>query len=250
MGFFITLQTNASLIKGKMADLLAKYPPRGAKITLYGASNDTYEKVCGIKDGFEKTNQGLQTLKKLKIPVQLVGTIIRQNIEDVEKMAFYAYINRFSWMTTGSIKPSIRGAESEAKKVRVEEKLEAQKKREIQWCLEKAPIDLARKPCTYCKDYRLGYWIMWNGDMRFCSFMNEPNIPVKDMTFLHAWERLIDYEEELDWPTECTTCNVQKACFKCAGILSAECGSPHNVSDEFCNKVKKYYDDEKKEWLI
>ena len=41
MGFFITLQTNASLIQGKMAKLLEEYPPRGVKITLYG-SNDEY----------------------------------------------------------------------------------------------------------------------------------------------------------------------------------------------------------------
>ena len=74
--------------------------------------------------------------------------------------------------------------------------------------------------------------------MRFCSFMNEPNIPVRDMAFKDAWKALIDYEEALDWPKECYTCKVQKACFKCAGELAAECGSPHQVSEEFCNRVK------------
>ena len=100
------------------------------------------------------------------------------------------------------------------------------------------------------KDYRLGYWVTWNGMMRFCSFMNEPDLSVRDRAFSQAWQELIQYEEALDWPEECKTCKVQKACMKCAGTLAAECGSPHRVTEEFCNKVKKYYDDEKGEWDI
>lgn len=250
MGFFITLQTNASLIRGRMAGLLKECPPRGVKVTLYGASDETYENVCGIKEGFKRVNEGLQTLKALKIPIQLISTVIRQNLEDVEKMAFYAYINKMPWGATGSVKASARGADSEAREVRVEEKLEEQKRKEIQWRLKEAPVNIERKPCTYCKDYRLGYWVTWNGDMRFCSFMNEPNIPVRDLTFLEAWKELIAYEETLDWPEECKTCEVQKVCFKCAGTLAAECGSPQGVTDEFCGKIKRYYDEENEEWMI
>lgn len=250
MGFFITLQTNASLIKGKTARLLEQYPPRVVKASLYGASDETYEKVCKVKEGFRQVHEGLQTLKNLKIPVQLVSTVIRQNMEDVEKMAFYAYLNGFSWMATGGVKASARGADSEAREVRVTEKLEEQKKKEIRRRIKEAPVNIERKPCTYCKDYRLGYWVTWNGDMRFCSFMNEPNIPVKDMAFQEAWKELIAYEEVLDWPEECKTCKVQTACFKCAGELAAECGSPHQVTEEFCSRVKKYYDEKKEEWMI
>ena len=247
MGFFITLQTNASLIKGKTADLLAKYPPRGAKITLYGSSDEVYEKVCRVKHGFTDADAGIRALCEMKIPVQLISTVIRQNEDDIKRMAFYAYIHRLPWMATGGIKDSCRGAESEARQVRVENKLEEQKREEIKRRLEKAPVDINRKPCTYCKDYRLGYWVVWNGDMRFCSFMNEPNIPVRDMPFQQAWEELIQYEEALEWPEECRTCETQKVCFKCAGTLAAECGSPHRVTEEYCGRVRKIYDEVKGE---
>ena len=49
MGFFITLQTNASVIRGKTAELLAQYPPKGVKVTLYGSNDEVYEKVCRVK---------------------------------------------------------------------------------------------------------------------------------------------------------------------------------------------------------
>lgn len=241
MGFFITLQTNASLIQGKMARLLEEYPPRGVKITLYGSNDEVYEQVCQVKEGFTRADQGIRNLAEMKIPVQLISTVIRQNEEDVKKMAFYAYLHKLPWMATGGVKASVRNPDSQAREVRVQEKLDQQKKAEIQYRLEKAPVNIERKPCTYCKDYRLGYWVTWNGEMRFCSFMNEPNIPIREQAFLKSWQELIAYEEALEWPKECKTCEAQKACVKCAGTLAAECGSPHQVTEEFCDSVKKYY---------
>lgn len=245
MGFFITLQTNASLIKGKTAELLAEYPPVGAKITLYGSNNEVYEKVCRVKNGFTDVDAGIRRLREMKIPVQMISTIIRQNEANAKGMAEYAYTHRIPWMATGGVKASCRADSSEARQVRVEEKLEEEQRKEIRRRLEKAPVDLSRKPCTYCKDYRLGYWVVWNGDMRFCSFMNEPQIPVKDMPFQKAWEELLRYEEALEWPEECRSCRARSVCFKCAGTLAAECGSPHQVSEEFCSRVREFYDREK-----
>ena len=159
MGFFITLQTNASMIEGKFQKLLEDYPPKGVKITLYGSNDEIYEQVCRVPNGFTKVDQGIRGLKEMKIPVQLVSTIIRQNEEDVKRMAFYAYCHQLPWAMTAGVKSSVRGADSEAKDVRVQEKLDEQKKREIQYRLKEAPVNIERKPCTYCKDYRLGYWI-------------------------------------------------------------------------------------------
>ena len=241
MGFFITLQTNASLIQGKMARLLEEYPPRGVKITLYGSNDEVYEQVCQVKEGFTRVDQGIRNLAEMKIPVQLISTVIRQNEEDVKKMAFYAYLHKLPWMATGGVKASVRNPDSQAREVRVQEKLDEQKRAEIQYRLEKAPVNIERKPCTYCKDYRLGYWVTWNGEMRFCSFMNEPNIPIRDQAFLKSWQELIAYEEALEWPKECKTCEAQKACVKCAGTLATECGSPHQVTEEFCSVIKSYY---------
>ena len=105
-------------------------------------------------------------------------------------------------------------------------------------------MDIKRKPCTYCRDYRVGYWITWNGNMQFCSYMNEPINSITDQKFVHAWNRLVEYEEALDWPDECKRCPVQKACLRCAGILATESGSAEKVTKKFCDKVLKYYKEE------
>ncbi len=247
MGFFITLQTNASLLNEKAMELLEEYPPRSVKITLYGSNDEVYEKVCRVKDGFTRVDHAIQELRKRKIPVSLVSTVIRQNEEDVKNMALYALKNGLPWVGTGGIRLSVRGAESEAAEVRVQEKTDEQKRQEIRYLMEHQPVDISRRPCTYCKDYRIGYWITWNGNMQFCGFMSEPANPVRGRAFLEAWRDLVQFETELDWPTECKTCEAQSVCRKCAATLATESGSVHRVSEEYCSRVKKDFKEMKGE---
>ena len=108
-------------------------------------------------------------------------------------------------------------------------------------------IDPQRKPCTYCKDYRIGYWILWNGDMRFCSFLNKPNLSLYHLSFQEAWSKLLDYEDQLDWPIECKTCSVNKLCLKCAASLATESGSIDQVDKQKCQLIKEYYKSKKGE---
>ena len=240
MGFFITLQTNASLIRGKKADLLSQYPPRHVKITLYGSDNETYEKVCRVQNGFTRVDEGIRTLKELKIPIEAVSTVIEQNRQDVKKIAFYAFQNQIRWQPTAGVKLSVRNEEDQIERIRISDFNEAVWNRQMKERLEKHPVNIERKPCTYCKDYRLGYWVTWNGQMRFCSFMDKPDIPVLENEFQEAWKQLIEYEESLRWPEECYTCAANKICFKCAGTLNAECGDPERVTNEFCSRYRDF----------
>lgn len=238
MGFFMTLQTNASLIQGKMADLLERYPPRSVKVTLYGTDDNIYRDVCQVENGYTRVNAGIQRLKQMKIPVELVSTVIRQNQDDVVKMAFYAYINKLRWAATGNIRKSVRGADTDVESLRVVEGSKVPNGTKIVHDeKKKAVINYERKPCTYCRDYRVGYWVLWNGKMSFCSFINELDISLKELSFSRAWKQLIEFEDLLDWPDECKTCAKREKCVKCAATLATECGSVHKVSKEFCDLV-------------
>lgn len=54
MGFVISINSNGSLIDEKIIEKLKKYPPARINITLYGASDETYERLCGIKKGIQE----------------------------------------------------------------------------------------------------------------------------------------------------------------------------------------------------
>ncbi|WRK53708.1 hypothetical protein SD457_00765 [Coprobacillaceae bacterium CR2/5/TPMF4] len=63
----------------------------------------------------------------LGIPVTLVSTIIRQNEENVEEMAYYAYLHQLSWAITNMVRPSLRGVDMDLSEIRLEEKIQNQK---------------------------------------------------------------------------------------------------------------------------
>lgn len=239
MGFFITLQTNGSLIP-QYKELLENYPPRGVKITLYGVTDETYKKVCGIKKGFTKVNQGIQLLKQMHIPVQLVSTIINQNINELKNISLYAMYYQIPWVFTSGIKASLRGVDTKIDEIRVQEKNDQALKKQIRHYI-KNPINIERKPCTYCKDYRLGYWITWDGKMRFCSFLDQPNISIKNFNFNDAWIQLVKFEDGLKWPQNCYNCEANTVCFKCIASIATDSGSINKVNIEYCKKIKDYY---------
>ena len=70
----------------------------------------------------------------MRIPIQLVSTIIRQNEDDVKRMAFYAYCNQLPWTMTAGVKSSVRGADNEAEDVRIQERLDEQKRKRFNIC--------------------------------------------------------------------------------------------------------------------
>lgn len=233
MGFFITLQTNASLIT-KYERLFEEHPPRACKITIYGSNDEIYKAVCRVENGFTRTNQGIQMLKQMGIPIELVSTVIRQNYADVERIIDYANRQKLNWIPNMNIRPSYRGADVNLSDMKVYPRKSSVKKGRIQSGNE---INGHKPPLAYCKDYRLGYWIVWNGYLRFCSFLNGPDINVREQSFRRCWKKLIEFEDTLEWPEECGACLIRDNCQKCAASCEMRQGALHIV-EEFCKLQK------------
>ena len=239
MGFRITLQTNAYSITKEIEQLFNEYPPQEAKITLYGSNDKVYRKVCRVENGFTRVNEGIQKLRKLKIPIQLVTTFVKQNIEDRDYIFRYALINRYRWYYSTSCYPSLRGASTNAKECALSPyDLGCSEEVSKEWN-EKPFIKKDRKPCEYCSIYRTGYDITWDGYMRFCLFLDEPKIDVLKRSFEENWKALQDYSESIRWPEGCYICPVQDKCRKCIASLACNNGEIGKVTNDYCSVIKK-----------
>ena len=246
MGFIITLQTNLSMIRGDILDLLEEYPPNQIKFSLYGSNNEIYKDVCGIDNGFTKVNACIEEVQKRKIPLLAVTTIIHQNMHDLENIRDYCNKMNIPWIYSAAVKESVRGAKEEVEDVALSEFELTDFRKDVRNMIDNPSVKDGMKPCEVCKDYRTGFWITWDGNMRFCSFMNEPNISVNEYSFKEAWNRLLDYEENLRWPEECYSCEIFNICRKCAGMFNTQTGSPCHVDRHYCEKLKKYVKEELK----
>jgi radical SAM protein with 4Fe4S-binding SPASM domain len=89
-GFLITLFTNGTLITPEIADYLAEWPPFEVEITLYGVTEETYEKITGIPGSFERCKRGIKLLLERKIPLKLKTMAMTLNHDELLKIKEYA----------------------------------------------------------------------------------------------------------------------------------------------------------------
>ncbi len=88
-GMLITLFTNGTLINEEIADLLAEWKPFSTEITLYGATEKTYEAITGTK-GLRRCINGIELLLKNNVPLELKTMALRQNVNEIPLMKRYA----------------------------------------------------------------------------------------------------------------------------------------------------------------
>lgn len=242
LGFQMTLQTNASLLTEDILEVLDEYPPEMVKITLYGSNDDVYREVCRIEQGFTKTNAGIQALKQRHHNIQLVTTFIKQNRGDADNIARYARENQLPWYYSASCYPSLRGAKSETDTCAIEiwEKEGAKETSEL-WN-KLPPTKEEKKPAQLCSGYRTAFNICWDGNMRFCLFLNEPHIQVLGKDLEICWRELLDYWESLRWPEDCYGCDYKKKCKRCIAHLACLSGGIGKLDKDYCRKIKQMID--------
>lgn len=258
MGFVITLYTNGTLISPELLKLLKKYPPTATSVTLYGASPDTYEKICGSADAFTKALSGLEQLSQVPTQLDVSTTLIRDNLSELDEIRAIAhrFTNQFSINTM--ILKSIRGAKADVDGCRL---TPAQAAKIAMTCkalnimCEGTDEDTAGKISSISQDIR-GYdfypdilpcraaksdfYITWDGKMLPCaSFASPFTLPMQD-GFLTAWNRLPELFEKLRKPSECAKCEFDgSGCPNCPAFLQSETGCYDKKADYLCSYMRE-----------
>lgn len=242
MGFLLTIYTNGYLITEEFAKWLSLNPPMKIRITMYGASNETYEKVTGIKDGYDRVVNSIKILKKYKLPLTLAMTFIKDNVNDEKLVREFAKKENLRLDVTGFVAKSVRGASTNAENARLtsEDVAENMYGDEKINRVEKL-IDIYEKPTDICRCHNRSYWVSWNGKMTMCGFMNKIYTNPFETSFMEAWMELQDKMDKIKKPEKCKDCKYAAFCRTCPGSLEAETGSPEETCDYICNKAKALY---------
>jgi len=257
MGFIITLNTNATLMNAKYLELFNKYPPTAVNITLYGASADTYKKVCGSAATFYKTIEGLEMLSSIPTELEVRTTFIKDNVVELDEIRRIAnkYTKRYA--INAFLNKAIRGASSEVENVRLspmeifelyrynaeyynslnnsdEIALEKNMDTDNYIGVKEYGFDLPPKILT-CLAAKSMYWISWDGKMLPCGSFSGPYTLPFEEGFKNAWDRLPGLFEDIGLPEKCKICEYANGkCSNCPAILQSETGSFDNVSEYIC----------------
>lgn len=239
MGFLISVLSNGSLIDEAAMEKFRLYGmPYSVKLTLYGASDETYKKVCSSNDGFTKIRKAVALLKAAGVPLSMTATVVRENADDLQAIYQAAREWGVPLQHTVSVVKSARGAVNSAEKSRFMfdefvDELTLEK-------LEKNKFPPLESPFAWCSGYGSSFWLTWNGHLQLCSFMNGPYSDI-NKGLAEAWQELNVKLESLKSPAECSECEYSEFCQRCPGILCAESGSAERAVPSLCETARHLY---------
>ena len=246
MGIVLSANTNALLLDEETADMLQKYPPRFVRLTLYGASDETYERLCGVKNGFTQCMQAIQLLQERGINTRINLTMTTLNQEDylpmlnlcLEKGIFAMaanYISVFSNPEKGSEEIlKIRNTPYQAAlnevrmKARKDGKNFAQYVEERYQYLTQPVYPQMEGTALNCRAGKSSCWVNWKGELKACVDLEKPSFDLTKTSVKEAWVQLKEAVTHLPLHTECKDCKLKPFCDVCYANATNEkkhCGS-------------------------
>lgn len=247
LGMIITINTNGTLITPQIAAALGKDKPRRVNITLYGASNQTYERLCHYPNGFDQTCKGIELLLEQKIDIKLNGTIVPENVHEIDALFEIAkhyglYIKMDTYMYPSSrerlhpFHPESRLSPKEAAQAALKIKKHQMSQEEFtayQNHMLNHPSLPNQDSSIQCRAGKSAFWINWYGDMTSCIFMKKPGINVFENGFEKSWKYLLENTSKIQL-TGCLSCTKKSVCQVCAACMYCECGCFDQKPDYMC----------------
>lgn len=273
MGFVMSINTNATMIDEKTMEWLTRNPPARMNITLYGASDQTYEMLCHNSKGYTLVNRAIELLRAAGISVKLNCSVTPYNISDLPEMIQYAQENGLVMQASSYMFPPLRrdanmvgknkrftpeeasyaaaeivrlqnGDEKFQQYVRILREGKAWLETDMDNCLRtgypssektEAEGDMIR-----CSAGRCAFWITWDGRMLPCGIMTKPvAYPFRD-GFERAWKEIGDAVNVIRLPAKCRECSLKDQCRSCAAMVQTETDTFTEVPKYRCRMTHCY----------
>ena len=108
MGFVLSINSNGTMIDEKTVEWLKETPPIRINITLYGASDETYGRLCQNPRGFTQVTKAIHLLKEAGILVKLNCSVTPYNADDLEQIFAFAEKEELVVQATSYMFPPLR----------------------------------------------------------------------------------------------------------------------------------------------
>lgn len=262
MGFLVSINTNGSLIDEQVIERLKKNPPKRLNITLYGASDETYEALCGAKHVFDKVDKAISGLIEAGIMVKLNCSLTPSNVKDMEAIIKYAKEKDLILEMTSYMFPPIRRerdcigqnhrftpkeyAGYQLESCRLQRGEESYQKMLYNIKEKAVPPPGLDESCwdpmegkIRCRAGKAAFWITWDGYLTPCGMMPEPKIDMYEHSFSESWENLVKISEQVSLSGVCNTCPDHEICHSCAAIAMAETGKTDGIPTYLCKTVEE-----------
>ena len=245
MGLLISINTNATLIDEETVAWLKETPPVRLNVTLYGASNETYGRLCANPKGFDQVRHALRLLKSAGLSVKLNCSVTPDNCEE----------EGFPIQATSYMFPPLRRDESQvgrnfrfspeeaayyAAKI---EALSYGRERFLAASIDEMAIGSDCADCgeILCQAGRASFWLTWDGRLMPCGMLEAEGCPsILEQNFSSAWDEICRRSEAIRLPSTCNGCEAKQTCMACAAMVYTESGCFNKAPAYRCAMTAAY----------
>lgn len=267
MGLFVSINSNGTLIDEEVISWLKQTPPTRVNVTLYGASDATYERLCGNPNGFTQAVRGIRLLKAAGIVVKINCSITPYNVDDLD--GIFAFAKQEGLLVQASsymFPPLRRDTAMVGKNDRLTAEEAAYQSARIisllngddyflQQMENRATLSLsgdsvedcpelpAEGECIRCRAGKCSFWVTWDGRILPCGmFPGDDAENVFETKFTDAWGRIKEAVATIRMPPKCSKCQMRDQCKACAAMALTETGRFDQVPEYRCQMMHAFDD--------
>jgi len=253
-GLLVTVFSNGTLVNDTILELFADLPPKAIEITLYGATEQTYERITGISGSYRKCIQGINCLKENNINLRLKTVLLKHNQKEFYAMENLAKKLDLKFRFDASVFPTLEGNKNPMElRVNAKDAIEMEfsdPDRSQQW--EEFYLRLCEVPVSDSL-YRCGaghslFYINPAGYLQPCLMVPYLNYNLLEGDFLTGWNVVMPRlrAKKIDAHHICKQCDKKTLCGYCPGFFNLETGSEKINSQYLCDQGQFRYDKIKK----
>lgn len=242
-GLLLTLFTNGTLLTPPLADFLAEWRPLSVEITLYGYTQETYERVTGVPGSHARCMRGIELLLERGIDLKLKTMLMTLNRSELWDMKAYAHSLGVDFRFDPMLNAVLDGSRAPLSlRLPPEEVLE----------FDLADADKVRQWQDFCNRYdgvRVDpdylyvcgagvhlFHIDPYGQLSLCMLSRAQSYDLRQGAFAEGWRdylREVRYQPPLgDYP--CNRCELITLCGQCPGWGQMENNDPQGPVDYLC----------------
>ncbi len=256
IGLLVSVFTNATLITNEHVGFFKKYPPRDIEVTVYGVTQETYERVTRNPGSFKAFMHGLNLLLENGIKVRFKAMALRSNIQELAEIARFCrertkdYFRFDPFLHLRFDGDKERNAEIKSERLSPEEIVAIEQRdserREVleKGCDKLINPDFAHFGCDHlfhCGTGNGSFTVSYDGYFRLCSSLWHPDCiyELKKGSLVEAWQKFIPRVRDMrssrkEFLENCRICPIINLCIWCPAHSYLESRELDKPVDYFC----------------
>jgi radical SAM protein with 4Fe4S-binding SPASM domain len=240
-GFTMHVNTNGYLIGERWADFLAEWPPEIVSISLYGLSDERYERVTGIPNAFRRVERAVDLLLDRGVRVELKCPAMTLTADELPAMQAYAAARGLEFRYDPIITPQEKGDPRPMRLqlapkavVELDERMDPDLAGFARFAREMSGPTVDGHVYT-CGGGRIACAVNVKGGVSTCLTSRQAVGNLFEQPFEEVWA-MLGGKVEKRFPDghPCATCRFRTVCAGCPATVEEATGLPEGYVQQYC----------------